>query len=67
MSITTPRHGVIDLGTFTSTGNSLTAAVGANAVLIPGKLEFGAVYTRPVVSQGNFDFNGVLVKMTYRY
>ena len=67
LNIATPRHGVIDLGTFESAGNSLTAAVGANAVLIPGKLELGAVYIRPVTSQGHFDFNGMLVKMVYRY
>jgi hypothetical protein len=61
------RHGVIDLGTFSSTGNILSEAVGANVVLVPGKLEFGAVYTRPIASQGHFDFNGLLVKMVYRF
>ena len=30
------RHRVLDLGTFSSSGNLLTVAVGANAVLIPG-------------------------------
>jgi hypothetical protein len=63
----TPRHGVIDLGTFSSTGNTLTIAVGANAVLIPERLELGAVYTRPITAQNHFDFNGMLVKMVYRY
>ena len=67
VSFNTPRHGVIDLGTFESAGNSLTLAVGANAILIPGKLELGAVYIRPIASQGYFDTNGMLVKMTYRY
>ena len=67
INVSTPRHGVIDLGTFSSTGNTLTIAPGANAVLIPGKLEFGAVYIRPVTGQGRFDFNGMLVKMVYRY
>jgi len=62
-----PRHAVIDLGTFSSSGNLLEVAVGANAVLIPGKLEFGAVYTRPIASQGHFEFNGMLVKMLYRF
>ncbi len=67
VSITSPRHGVIDLGTFTSTGTTVTAAVGANAVLVPGKLEIGAVYARPISSSGAFDTNGLLVKMIYRY
>jgi hypothetical protein len=67
VNIVTPRHGVIDLGTFTTTGTSLTAAVGVNAVLIPTKLEFGAVYVRPLAPQGRFDFNGLLVKMVYRF
>jgi hypothetical protein len=62
-----PLNNVISLGTFSSTGNTLTVAVGANAVLVPGKLEFGAVYTRPVTAQDHFDFNGMLVKMVYRY
>jgi hypothetical protein len=31
----TPNHDVIDLGTFSSTGNTLTVAAGANAVLVP--------------------------------
>jgi hypothetical protein len=61
------RHGVLDLGSFESSGNLLTVAVGANAVLVPGKLEFGAVYERPIASQYHFDFNSVLVKMVYRF
>jgi hypothetical protein len=61
------HHGVLDLGTFSSSGNILEVAVGANLVLVPGKLEFGAVYTRPVASQDRFEFNGMLVKMVYRY
>jgi hypothetical protein len=67
VSITSPHHGVIDLGTFSSTGNTLIGAVGATAVLVPGKLELGAVYTRPVSAQNHFDYNGVLVRMTWRY
>ncbi|HYV37536.1 MAG TPA: hypothetical protein VE988_17655 [Gemmataceae bacterium] len=61
------RHGVIDLGTFTSTNNILGIAVGADAVLIPGKLEIGAVYVRPITSEDRFDFNSMLFKMTYRF
>ena len=67
VSIRTPRHGVIDLGTFSSTGSSLTAAYGANVVLIPGKLEAGAVYIRPITEGNHFEFNGLLVKMVYRF
>ncbi len=61
------RHGVLDLGTFESSGNLVEMAVGANAVLVPNKVELGAVYQRPIASQGHFDFNGVLVKMVYRF
>jgi hypothetical protein len=61
------RHGVIDLGTFDSSGNLLDIAVGANAVLVPNKLELGAVYVRPIAAQYHFDFNGLLVKMVYRF
>jgi hypothetical protein len=67
VNINTPHHGVIDLGTFSSTGNILSVAVGADAVIVPGKLEFGAVYIRPVTAQNHFDSNSVLVKLTYRY
>jgi hypothetical protein len=67
VNFNTPRHGIIDLGTFDDTTNSLTLAVGFNAVLIPTKLELGAVYIRPIASQGYFDANGLLVKMTYRF
>ena len=67
VNINTPHHGVIDLGTFSSTGNILTVAVGADAVIVPGKLEFGAVYIRPVTAQNHFESNSVLVKLTLRY
>jgi hypothetical protein len=60
-------HGVLDLGTFSSAGAILDIAVGANAVLIPNKLEFGAVYVRPIASQDRFDFNSLIVKMVYRF
>jgi hypothetical protein len=67
VNLSTPHHGVIDLGTFESTGNTLSIAVGANAVLIPGRLELGAVYVRPITAQNHFDINAMLVKMVYRY
>jgi len=61
------RTGFIDFGNFSAEGNILTLAAGANAVLIPEHLEFGAVYSTPLATQHNFDFNGLLVKMTLRY
>jgi hypothetical protein len=61
------QHGFINLDNYDATGNIVSLAVGANAVLIPCKLEFGAVYTRSLATQHDFEFNGVLVKMTYRY
>jgi hypothetical protein len=54
-------------GNFETSGNLVTLSVGANAVLIPERLELGAVYTTPIASQRDFDFNGVLVKMVIRY
>ena len=45
----------------------MTLAVGANAVLIRDRLELGAVYTTPLATQRNFDFNGLLVKMVIRF
>lgn len=61
------RPGFFDLSNFESTGNLVSVAVGANAVLIRDRLEFGAVYTTPVYSQRNFNFDGMLVKMVIRY
>src|SRR5262245_13911802 len=61
------RHRVLDLGTFSSTGNLLMFAVGANAVLVPGRLEFGAVYTRPIAGEDRIDFDSLLVNMIYRF
>jgi hypothetical protein len=61
------RFDFIDFGDFDSTGNLVTLAAGANAVLCPGKLELGAVYETSIATQRNFSFNGFLVKMVYRY
>jgi len=61
------RRGFIDLGNFEATGNVVSLAAGANAVLIPERLEIGAVYTTVIGSQRDFDANGLLVKMTLRY
>ncbi len=66
LSRTFPRD-FIDLGSFSSQGNILVVAPGVNAVLIHDRLEIGGVYTTPIVSQHNFDFNGVLVKMVVRF
>jgi hypothetical protein len=61
------RLGLIDFGNFESQGNLVSVAVGANAVLIPERLEIGAVYTTVIASQHNFEANGLLVKVMLRY
>jgi len=61
------RRGFIDFGNFEAEGNIVTLAVGANAVLVPEHLEIGAVYSKVLASQHNFDVNSLLVKMTLRY
>jgi hypothetical protein len=61
------KRGFIDMDTFEATGNIVTLAAGANAVLVPAHVEIGAVYTTVIASQRNFDANGLLVKMTLRY
>ena len=61
------RRGFFDLNNFESSGNILTMAVGANVVLIPAKLEFGAVYLTSIASQHDFNVDGLMVKMVYRY
>jgi hypothetical protein len=57
----------ISAGDFSASGNLLTLGVGANAVLVRDRLEFGAIYSTPIASQRNFDFNSLLVKMVIRY
>jgi hypothetical protein len=61
------RRGFIDLDNFEAEGNLVSLAAGANAVLIPERLEVGAVYTTVIAAQRNFDANGLIVKMTFRY
>jgi hypothetical protein len=61
------REGFIDLGNFSSTGNIVMLAAGANAVIVPNKLEFGAVYTTSIATQRNFNVDGFIVRMTLRY
>ena len=61
------REGFIDLGSFSATGNIVTLAAGADAVLIQSKLEVGAVYTTSIAAQRDFGFNGFLLRMVLRY
>src|SRR5262249_4443013 len=61
------RRGFFNFDNFDATGTILTMAVGANAVLRPEKLEFGAVYLTSLATQHDFNVNGFLVKMVYRY
>jgi hypothetical protein len=61
------QHGFIDLNNFEASGDIVSLAVGANAVLVPSKLEVGAVYSTTISTQHNFDMNGLLVKMVLRY
>lgn len=61
------REGFIDFGDFSSTGNSVYMAAGANAVIVPERLEIGAVYTTNLAGQFNVNMNVMLIKMTIRY
>jgi hypothetical protein len=61
------RFGFFDFGDFQSTGNLVTLAAGANAVLIPEKVEVGAAYTTSIAAEHGFNFDGFLVKMVLRY
>jgi hypothetical protein len=61
------RRGFVGFGDFETVGNIVTLAAGANAVLVPERLEIGAVYTTVIAAQHDFDVNGLLVKMTLRY
>jgi hypothetical protein len=61
------RRGFFNLDNFEVSGNILTMAVGANAVLVPEKLEVGAVYLTSIATQRDFNVNGLMVKIVYRY
>jgi hypothetical protein len=61
------KRGFINFDNFESTGNILSLAAGVNTVLIPERLEIGAVYTTTLATQGNFSAEGVQVKMVLRY
>ena len=58
---------LFSFGSFETSGNLVNLSVGANAVIVPERLELGAAYTTPISSQRNFDFSGVIVKMVIRY
>ena len=61
------RRRFFDLGNFESTGRVITLAVGMHCVLIPERLEVGAVYTTPISTQRDFDFDSLTVKMILRF
>jgi hypothetical protein len=61
------RRGFFNFGNFDTSGNILTMAVGANAVLVPQKLECGAVYLTSLATQRDFNVNGLLVKMVFYF
>jgi hypothetical protein len=61
------RRGFIDFGDFEATGNVVTLAAGANAVIVPEHLEFGLVYTTTIATQRDLEANGIIAKMTIRY
>jgi hypothetical protein len=61
------RRGFIGFGNFEATGHIVTLAAGANAVLIPERLELGAVYSTEIASQRDFSVDGLLVKVMLRF
>jgi hypothetical protein len=61
------RRTPFDLDNFSSTGNTVSLSVGADAVFIPEHLELGAAYTTVLSGQNNLDVNGLIVKMVLRY
>ena len=54
-------------GTSRARARSLSWPRGANALLVPGRLDIGAVYTTASASQCNLDVNGLIVKVTLRH
>jgi hypothetical protein len=61
------RRDIVGLGDFEADGTVISMAAGANAVLVPERLEFGAAYTTVIASQRDLDVNGLIVKMTLRF
>jgi hypothetical protein len=61
------RRGVLGLGDIEFESSAVSLAAGANAVLVPERLEIGAVYTTVIGSTHDIDLSGLLVKMTLRF
>jgi hypothetical protein len=61
------RRGFFNMDNFEASGNILTMAVGANAVLVPQRLEIGAAYLTSLATQRDFNVDGLMVKMVIRY
>jgi hypothetical protein len=52
---------------FSANGRIVTVAPGFNAVLVPGKVELGAIYETPMASENHIHYNSFLVKMVLRF
>jgi hypothetical protein len=59
--------GLIEIDRFDGTGGIFAVSPGFTAVLIPEKLDVGAVYSTPIWSRHDFNFNSLLVKMNIRF
>jgi hypothetical protein len=59
--------GLIEIDRFDGTGGIFAVSPGFNAVLVQDKLEVGAVYSTPIWSRHDFNFNSMLVKMIIRF
>lgn len=54
-------------GNFEGSGNIVSLSTGINTVLVKDRLELGGVYTTTVATQRDFSFNGLLIRMVFRY
>jgi hypothetical protein len=64
----TTRRGFVDFGNFEAEGDIVALAVGANAVIVPERVELGAAYTTIIgSSNSSFSADGLIVKMTLRF
>jgi hypothetical protein len=59
--------GLIEIDRFDGTGGIFAVSPGFNAVLVQDRLEVGAVYSTPIWSRHDFNFNSMLVKMIIRF
>jgi hypothetical protein len=64
---TTDFTGVFGIDQHTFAGGIVTLAPGFNTILVPDRLEFGAVYQTDIYSEHHYHFNEVLLKMILRY